>query len=101
MSATTTLSFAQELGIRQAILEGNAADVMKALDENVHTLSPTGLLVKDVKKLSQNFEQLLYSHTKREGNSVTHGLARYAIGISDFFSMDGGCSTTHTVCFTT
>ena len=84
MAATTALSFAQKLGIRRAILEGNVADVMKALDENVPTLSPTGLLVEGVKKLFQNFEQLLYSHTMRAGNYVTHSLARYAIGISDF-----------------
>ena len=29
----------------------------------------------------------------REGNVITHSLARYAIDISDFFYVDGGCST--------
>ena len=34
--------------------------------------------------LSQSFQKLLYSHTKREGNSVAHSLARYANNIPDF-----------------
>ena len=58
--------------------------MIKALREDVSSLSPTSLLVEDVKALSHNFDELLYSHTKREGNQVVHSLARYAIGISDF-----------------
>ena len=34
--------------------------------------------------LSQSFQKLLYSHTKREGNSVAYSLARYANSIPDF-----------------
>ena len=33
---------------------------------------------------SQIFEIVLYSHSKREGNSVAHSLARYANSIPDF-----------------
>ena len=55
--------------------------VIKALKEEVCSLSPAGLLVEGVKVLAQNFEQLLYSHTKREGNVVAHSLAIHAIDI--------------------
>ena len=34
--------------------------------------------------LSQSFQKLLYSHTKREGNFVAYSLARYANSIPDF-----------------
>jgi len=33
------------------------------------------------------------------GNFVTHSLARYAIDIPNFLSVDGGCSTTSSSCF--
>ena len=84
MTATTTLSFAHYIGIMQTILEGDSLAMIKALKEDVHSLAPTSLLIEDVRILSQNFDQLLYSHTKREGNSMAHSLTRYAIGIPDF-----------------
>ena len=55
--------------------------VIKAIKEEVCSLSPAGLLVEGVKVLAQNFEQLLYSHTKREGNVIAHSLVRHAISI--------------------
>ena len=58
--------------------------VIQALIEFEHPLSPSGLLLKDVRMFSQRFEIVLYSHTKREDNSVAHSLSRYAISISDF-----------------
>ena len=84
MTATTALSFAHYIGIMQTILEGDSLAMIKVLKEDVHSLAPTSLLIEDVRILSQNFDQLLYSHTKREGNSMAYSLTRYAIGIPDF-----------------
>ena len=47
-------------------------------------LVPYGLLLEDARFLSQHFDELRYSHTKREGNRLAHSLARYAVGIPDF-----------------
>ena len=58
---------------------------MKALHEDEQSLSPTGLLLEDVRFFSQRFEELLYySHTERESNVVAHSLTRYTNSISDF-----------------
>ena len=84
LAAAITLAFANNLGVTRVILEGDSLVVIKALKEEEQLLSPTGLLLKDVKMLSQSFQKLLYSHTKREGNSVAHSLARYATSIPDF-----------------
>ena len=80
----TALSFATELGFRRVILEGDSMEVRQALRENDQSLTPMGLLLEDVRMLSQQFEQLLYSHTKRDGNSVAHSLTKYALSIPDF-----------------
>ena len=58
--------------------------MIKSLRENVKVLSPTSLLLEDVMALSQNFDELLYSHTRRDSNQVAHSLVRYALGIPDF-----------------
>ena len=67
-----------------AILEGDSKVVIKALKEFDYPLTPSGLLLEDVRMFSQRFDTMLYSHTKREGNSIAHNLARYAISIPNF-----------------
>ena len=54
---------------------------MKSQEQN---LSPLGLLVEDVKVYSNHFQRVLYSHVKRNGNSVAHNLVKHAIRMPDF-----------------
>ena len=70
--------------MKRAVLEGDSLVVMKGLMEEERSLVLLGLLVEDAKNLSQKFDELLYSHTKREGNTLAHSLARYVIDILDF-----------------
>uniref|UniRef100_A0A7N2MU32 Reverse transcriptase domain-containing protein n=1 Tax=Quercus lobata TaxID=97700 RepID=A0A7N2MU32_QUELO len=86
MAAATALTFAKDLGFQRLILEGDSLEVIQALLERTETLTPTGLLLEDVRSLSQNFDLLLYSHTKRDGNAVAHSLAKYALRIPDFLA---------------
>lgn len=57
---------------------------MKRLADNLEVLSYSGVLLKDVRHCSRFFNQLRYSHVKREGNKIAHSLAKYAKHISDF-----------------
>ena len=84
MAAVTALSLASDIGVQQAILEGDSLEVFKAQTEDSAPLAPFGLFIDEVKSLSSQFVKLLYSHIFREGNSLAHGLARHAIGIPDF-----------------
>ena len=84
MAAATVLIFTNDIGVRGVILEGDSLAVIKALREGEQPLSPTGPLLEHVRMYSRRFETVLYSHSKREGNSVAHSLARYANSISDF-----------------
>ena len=65
-------------------MQGDSWEVFKALIDDEPVLTPYGLLVNDAKVHSRNFDQLLYSHTRREGNFVAHSLARYVINIPDY-----------------
>ena len=84
LAAATALALAEDLDMTRVILEGDSLVIIKALREEEQFLSPIGLLLEDVRMLSLSFQQLLYSHTKREGNSVAHNLTRYTNSIPDF-----------------
>ena len=78
------LSFAFELGSRRANPEGDSLGLIQALKTEEHSLSPTGLLIEDVKMFANNYVRLLYSHIKRNGNRLAHSLMKNALRIPDF-----------------
>ena len=84
LAAAWALSFAFDVGVKRAMLEGDSMAVISGLRENGLVLVLYGLLLEDVRILSQHFDELRYSHTKREGNCLVHSLARYAVDILDF-----------------
>ena len=70
--AASALSFAAYIGINKAILEGDSLVVIKALTKPDIPLSSIGHWIEDAKIYSNSFIQLLYSHTRRECNSIAH-----------------------------
>ena len=87
LEIATVLPFATNLGFLHVVLEGDLMDVIQALRENAESLTLTGLLLEDMRMLSQNLEQLLYSRIKREGNFVTHNLTKYALCFPNFLAL--------------
>ena len=84
LAAMKALSFAFELGSGRANPEGDSLGLIQALKAEEHSLSPTGLLIEDVKMFANNYVRLLYSHIKRNGNKLAHSLAKNALCILDF-----------------
>ena len=84
LAALKAVTLACDLGFRKAILEGDSLGLIKALKSTEDSLSPIGLLVDDVKRVASSFERLVYSHVKRNGNRVTHSLAKNALRIPNF-----------------
>ncbi|KAL0013751.1 hypothetical protein SO802_000820 [Lithocarpus litseifolius] len=82
-AACWALSFALDVGMKRAVLEGDSLIVIKGLREEERMLTPMGLLIEEAKQLSLHFEKLLYSHAKRDCNVLAHSLAKYAAGIPD------------------
>ena len=73
-AASKALQFAANLGFNQVILEGDCQVLMKALKEDRIFLSTDGLFIDDVRFVARLFNQLCYSHVKREGNMVAYNL---------------------------
>ena len=84
MAASATLQFALDLGFTCAILESNSQVLVNALCNDTIFFSSNGLLIEDIRLNARFFNQLHYSHVKREGNKVAHNLARHVLCISDF-----------------
>ena len=84
LAAAKAVSFAAEIGITKAVLEGDSFTIMNALSSDRHSLALFGLIINDVKFSAENFDQLHYSHVKRECNILAHCLARHAFDILDF-----------------
>ena len=78
------LSFAHGLGFQNIVLEGDVLNLIQVLKAQEQNLLLWGLLVEDVKEYGTKFRRVLYSHVKRNGNSVAHNLAKHALCISDF-----------------
>ena len=72
------------MGIHSGILESDLLVLATALINNSTNLSTNGLLMEDIRFNASFFNQLLYSHVKKEGNKVAHKLVRHALYISDF-----------------
>ena len=84
LAAMKAMSFAHELGFQNIILEGDALNLIQALKAQEQNLLLWGLLVEDVKEYGTKFRRVLYSHVKRNGNSVAYNLAKRVLCIPDF-----------------
>ena len=67
LAVAKALQFVADIGINQVVLEGDSQVLMRAL----MTLNPYGLSIEDVKLYFRIFNQLHYSHTKRESTHLT------------------------------
>ncbi|KAK9985249.1 hypothetical protein SO802_030200 [Lithocarpus litseifolius] len=83
MAAATALDFASDLGFQRAILETDSLVLVKALSDETEFFSTVGLVLDEIRQKVNFFDELHYSHVKREGNMVAHMLARHAIRVSD------------------
>ena len=83
IAASKAHEFARELGIAEAVLEGDSQEVTMALNSKSPVLAPYGSLVHDSLSLSNSFSKLSYSHTKRKGNTVAHNLAKLAVNLTN------------------
>ena len=83
LAASRALELAADIGLDIVILEGDSKVVTQALETEDVGLAAYGLLIRDACTLARNFSEVSYSHTKREGNKVAHGLAKLATNLAN------------------
>ena len=72
--------FAVEVGICQSVFEGDSEVVCKALKAADGGHPSIGQFVKDFLSTMSSLRTFSFSHTRRQGNSVAHTLAKKARG---------------------
>ena len=79
LAARKAVEFALELDITKVIFEGDSESICRELQDPGPSLALHGHLIQDVKLLSNFFHSVIFSHVRREGNTVAHALARSVI----------------------
>ena len=92
LAARRVALFAVEVGIFQSVFEGDSEMVCNALKVADGGHPSIGQFVKDFLSIVSSLRTFSFSHTRRQGNSVAHALAKRARGVITFVSLDGACS---------
>ncbi|XP_042944578.1 uncharacterized protein LOC122278455 [Carya illinoinensis] len=71
-----------ELGLTQIILEGDAPNVVQAVQHKEENWSAFGMVIRDIKSLLSKAREWSIQHTPREFNVIAHTLAKYALTCS-------------------
>ena len=66
-------------GLHQSILEGDSELVYKALIFYSSPQSNIDHIIKDTLSIASSLRTYSFSHTRKQGNSIAHGLARRAM----------------------
>ena len=82
MAIATIVQFALDLGFQHAILETDSLVLVKALHDDIEFLLAVGLVLNEIRSMVNLFNELHYSHVKREGNIIAHKLAHHVICVS-------------------
>lgn len=78
MVVVRAVNFVQDLSFPLVIIEGDLEIIIKALCSEDKSFSSYGHLIAEAKLSTVSFYSFCVSHIHRQGNSVTHDLARHA-----------------------
>ena len=74
LAARRAIPFVADLGFSQSIFKGDSEILVKALDNENHSLASIGHIIKDIQFTLSFFQTHSFSQTRRQGNFVPHAL---------------------------
>nr|XP_023924334.1 uncharacterized protein LOC112035735 [Quercus suber] len=78
MAAARAITFAQELGLQEFMLEGDSIAVINTLKSTEPSLTSYGHLLDSAKSTLVTSKCIACTHIRRDGNKVAHNLAKHA-----------------------
>ena len=85
IAAARALEFGQEIGITEAILEGDSELIVNYLKSGRATVASVELLIQDG-LCGATITKLLYSHCRRDDNKLAHSLAKFLIHVPNYLA---------------
>ena len=80
----TGVCFTMEVGIRDAIFEGDSILVYNVVQGSGSASTTIQNIVTGILRQAQGFRTFAFSHIKRQGNVPAHVLAQYASKVEDY-----------------
>nr|POE45939.1 hypothetical protein CFP56_61396 [Quercus suber] len=78
LAARNAICLARELMFDKVIVEGDSELVIKALNSTSYSSSSFGHIIRDIKIVASVLNEVVYCHTRRQGNKVAHKISRLA-----------------------
>uniref|UniRef100_A0A2N9GCA1 RNase H type-1 domain-containing protein n=1 Tax=Fagus sylvatica TaxID=28930 RepID=A0A2N9GCA1_FAGSY len=85
IAAREAVTFAREIGILDAEVEGDSLTICNALKNWDSVFVSIGDIIDEAHLLAGAFQQISFSHVKRDGNCTIHMLARRALDLQEDF----------------
>ena len=83
LAAKRALQLASEMSFLRVVVEGDCKRVVQALQAPGRSLTMYGHVIEDVRRIGATLQTCSFHHVLREGNALTHSLARRAVLITD------------------
>ena len=84
IAAVRALEFGYEIGLIEAILEGDSKLIVNSLKTGRANMASMEPLIQDATIFSALYTKLLYSHCRRDDNKLAHSLARFSIHVPNY-----------------
>ncbi|KAK7819513.1 hypothetical protein CFP56_040197 [Quercus suber] len=87
----TGLHFALDIGIRDAVFENDALEVINAVLGLATPSSSTQFIVDGIHQQACMFRSCCFTHNKRQGNVLAHMLAQYSKSLASYVAWVESC----------